>query len=232
MKLHEKIQALRKQHNMSQEQLGAIMGVSRQAISKWELGESIPDVDNIVHLSEVFNVTTDFLLKNARHLPPEHETEEHIPLPETFIAPRQNYIFTRTLLIAGGIGLIMSSIGGLLWWRTADMLFAASLYVIVLGIAAIIRKYLHNTQVPTLAVVGAKIILGCFIVISISGIQGFLNRDRANILLVFTWAVAQIGNMLIFAACTKQFFDKRKKTTNVIDLRPNATESDVTSWKN
>jgi len=65
MKLGEKILILRKQHGMSQEQLAARILVSRQAISKWELSESLPDVDNIVQLSEVFNVTTDYLLKNG-----------------------------------------------------------------------------------------------------------------------------------------------------------------------
>ena len=65
MNLGEKIQTLRKQSKMSQEQLAEKVFVSRQAISKWELSESLPDVDNIVQLSSVFGVTTDYLLKNG-----------------------------------------------------------------------------------------------------------------------------------------------------------------------
>ncbi|MCL2576211.1 MAG: helix-turn-helix transcriptional regulator [Defluviitaleaceae bacterium] len=65
MKFEEKIQILRKQYNLSQEKLAEMVGVSRQSISKWELGEASPDIVNIVRLSEVFNVSTDYLLKGA-----------------------------------------------------------------------------------------------------------------------------------------------------------------------
>jgi len=62
MTLGEKILVLRKQNGMSQEQLAEKITVSRQAISRWELNESIPDVDNIVQLSNIFSVSTDYLL--------------------------------------------------------------------------------------------------------------------------------------------------------------------------
>lgn len=62
MKFGEKLQLLRKQKGMSQEQLALQIGVSRQSVSKWELGDSLPDTDKIVLLSKVFEVTTDYLL--------------------------------------------------------------------------------------------------------------------------------------------------------------------------
>ncbi|MCL2618711.1 MAG: helix-turn-helix domain-containing protein [Defluviitaleaceae bacterium] len=62
MTLAEKIQGLRKQRGMSQEQLAERVTVSRQAVSKWELGESLPDIDNVVQLSRIFEVSTDYLL--------------------------------------------------------------------------------------------------------------------------------------------------------------------------
>lgn len=64
MKLGEKLYQLRKSKGMSQEQLAAQIKVSRQAISKWELCESIPDTDNIIQLSNLFGVSTDYLLKD------------------------------------------------------------------------------------------------------------------------------------------------------------------------
>lgn len=64
MTLGEKIQKLRKDHNLSQEKLAEILNVSRQALSKWELGSSVPEVEKIVLLSRYFNVTTDYLLKD------------------------------------------------------------------------------------------------------------------------------------------------------------------------
>ena len=63
MRLGEKIQILRRQKDISQEQLAERLNVSRQAISKWETGESLPDIDNILRLSSIFDVTTDYLLK-------------------------------------------------------------------------------------------------------------------------------------------------------------------------
>lgn len=62
MKFGEKLQLLRKQKGMSQEQIALQIGVSRQSVSKWELGDSLPDTDKIVLLSKVFAVTTDYLL--------------------------------------------------------------------------------------------------------------------------------------------------------------------------
>lgn len=62
MSLNEKILQLRKSSGMSQEKLAENMNVSRQAISKWEVGESNPDTDKIVMLSKIFNVSTDYLL--------------------------------------------------------------------------------------------------------------------------------------------------------------------------
>ncbi len=62
MTLGEKIINLRKSRTLSQEQLGERLGVSRQAVSKWELNESVPDVEKVVALSRMFGVTTDYLI--------------------------------------------------------------------------------------------------------------------------------------------------------------------------
>lgn len=64
MKLNEKIYECRKKAGLSQEALAEKVGVSRQAISKWEVGTAVPELGNIVTLSEVFGVTTDWLLKD------------------------------------------------------------------------------------------------------------------------------------------------------------------------
>lgn len=63
MNLSEKIFELRKANNLSQEQLAEKIGVSRQSISKWESGETTPELERLVELSTAFNVTTDYLLK-------------------------------------------------------------------------------------------------------------------------------------------------------------------------
>ena len=64
MKLNDKIYYLRKRSGMSQEELAETLGVSRQAVSKWETGESSPDINKLLALSKTFEVTTDWLLSD------------------------------------------------------------------------------------------------------------------------------------------------------------------------
>ena len=73
MTLSEKILMLRKQKGWSQEELAEQLGVSRQSVSKWESGTSLPDLNRILDLSRLFSVSTDFLLKEAETM--EEETE-------------------------------------------------------------------------------------------------------------------------------------------------------------
>ena len=72
MILADKLIQLRKKSGMSQEELAEKMNVSRQAVSKWEGAQSIPDLDKILQLSELYGVTTDYLLKDSV------ENEEYI----------------------------------------------------------------------------------------------------------------------------------------------------------
>ena len=76
MTLGEKIQYYRKQNRLSQEELAARVGVSRQAVSKWELGDATPEVDKLVALAKAFGVTTDELLS-----PEEPQAETPPPPP-------------------------------------------------------------------------------------------------------------------------------------------------------
>ncbi len=70
MTLGTKLQTLRKSKNMSQEDLANILNVSRQAISKWETDQSLPDTTNIIAISKIFGVSIDYLLLNKEPDPP------------------------------------------------------------------------------------------------------------------------------------------------------------------
>ena len=63
MNIADRIQYLRKQNGLSQEELADKIGVSRQAVSKWESEQSTPDLDKIIVMSDLFEVTTDYILK-------------------------------------------------------------------------------------------------------------------------------------------------------------------------
>ena len=62
MSFGENLQQLRRQHQLSQEGLAEMLGVSRQAVSKWELGEGYPEVDKLLLLSKTLDASLDSLL--------------------------------------------------------------------------------------------------------------------------------------------------------------------------
>lgn len=64
MKFSDKFCALRGQSGYSQEQLAEKIGVSRQAVSKWESGEALPETSKIIQISDFFGVSIDFLLRD------------------------------------------------------------------------------------------------------------------------------------------------------------------------
>ncbi|MAT45083.1 MAG: hypothetical protein CL609_22350 [Anaerolineaceae bacterium] len=63
MTLGEKLVQLRKEESISQEKFAEMMNVSRQAVSKWELDQSIPEMETLIAISNYFNVSMDYLLK-------------------------------------------------------------------------------------------------------------------------------------------------------------------------
>ncbi len=76
MKIGEKIYSLRKKHNLSQEELANELNVSRQTVSKWEVGESCPDFDKIVPLCELFGISTEELLRDKKIEEKKEEKQE------------------------------------------------------------------------------------------------------------------------------------------------------------
>ncbi len=74
MKFEEKLVKLRKARNITQEQLAEKLGVSRQAVSRWEAGESTPDMLNLAGLCKYFGVSSDYLIND------DFTSDEDIPV--------------------------------------------------------------------------------------------------------------------------------------------------------
>jgi transcriptional regulator with XRE-family HTH domain len=87
MILADKLIDLRKKNGWSQEELADRLEVSRQSVSKWESAQSVPDMNRILKLSELFGVSTDYLLKDE--LGPEALGGETLPVPDTDLPLRQ-----------------------------------------------------------------------------------------------------------------------------------------------
>lgn len=69
MSVSKQLIHLRNLKGISQEELASLMNVTRQAVSKWETDQTLPDSEKIIRLSEIFGVTTDYLLKGKESDP-------------------------------------------------------------------------------------------------------------------------------------------------------------------
>ena len=104
MNLSDRIQYLRKARGISQEGLAEQLGVSRQAVSKWESEQSMPDLDKIISMSDYFEVTTDYLLKGIE---PVVQKEEEQSIKHRRIASNICYQLSLGFI---GLGIILSII--------------------------------------------------------------------------------------------------------------------------
>ena len=99
MDFNEKLQTLRKEKNITQEELAEKLDVSRQAVSKWESGQSLPEIDKIIELAKMHEVSLDYLLTN------EKERKNFEPQKNALQTKKSNLrIIMASLLL--GIGLI------------------------------------------------------------------------------------------------------------------------------
>lgn len=104
MKLSEKIVKLRKSNGWSQEEFAEKLDVSRQAVSRWEVGTAQPDAMNILQLSKLFGVTADYLLND------DYESDMDIPrLKETNEALDIKKDSVRKLSLIAALAFLLSS---------------------------------------------------------------------------------------------------------------------------
>ena len=119
MNIADRIQSLRKSKGISQEELADKIGVSRQAVSKWESEQSLPDMERIILLSDFFDVTTDYLLKGIE---PTQESDGEKVVARVCMAVGSAFNFIglvaailiwkeRQNTVATAVGLILMAIG-------------------------------------------------------------------------------------------------------------------------
>lgn len=159
----QKIQTLRKQRGLTQEQLAQRLGVSRQAVSRWELDESLPETANLLPLGEVLGVSIDTLLDPAQGLegpaPKEEPSTPAAPSPTApslrgllkrrlwlFLLPMELVVFAALALWrlgnAPSLALILLTQG--LWLCFLLYLLLLVIYFLVWGI----RYFKQRTRPP------------------------------------------------------------------------------------
>lgn len=110
MRFCEKLQSLRKKAGLSQEQLAEQMNVTRQAISKWETGEGMPDVDNLLPLARLLHTTVDYLLDEDVQAPAAKTAQSDWWERVKAFARRYGYWSGYALVVIGALRLVYTLI--------------------------------------------------------------------------------------------------------------------------
>ena len=117
MILADKIIQLRKKNGWSQEELAEKLGVSRQAVSKWEGAQATPDLNKLLAMSRLFGVTTDYLLKDDMEAEEYAQSTDETPLRRITLQEAGEFLALRkkaSLCIAGGVLLCVLGVIALL----------------------------------------------------------------------------------------------------------------------
>ena len=131
MTLAEKLLALRTEKGLSQEDLAERMGVSRQSVSKWETDQSVPDLDRIIKLADLFGVTVDELVREGeRPQPPE---------PKVIYVEREKQGLTPVQTL-GVVAEVMGVVLVILGLFGAPVLSLIGVALIPLGLPLILSK--------------------------------------------------------------------------------------------
>lgn len=132
MTFGEKIQKLRKEAGLSQEELAYQLGVSRQAISKWERDNGYPETEKIVRMSRIFKVTLDYLLNEEGTQASENTAEQGIYVSREMADGFLLYQKRRFLKIAIAVGIMVGSLA--LSFIISDISILLFMLVLIIGI--------------------------------------------------------------------------------------------------
>lgn len=154
MNIADRILSLRKMKGISQEELADRIGVSRQAVSKWESEQSTPDLDKIIIMSEYFNVTTDYILKGIE---PQKNSDN-----QSYFASRILYIASTSFIAIG----LLCAFGAWYEERSAESIWG-SMIIQVVGAAAYFIGRLMSKEKASFIVKWLNIAIAAFMPVSL-----------------------------------------------------------------
>lgn len=121
MRMEEKLVSLRRGKNITQAELAERLDVSRQAISRWEVGSAVPSTENLKRLSELYGVSLEYLLNDSGSNDPEADKKESRPEQPENSKPRREKLWIKILVCAAACafifvmisaGILMSKMSG------------------------------------------------------------------------------------------------------------------------
>lgn len=146
MTLGEKIQLSRKKKGMSQEDLANLLNVSRQAVQKWESGASTPELNKLVEMSNIFEVSLDWLVKdvNVEEQPSNKDAHSDAAPPLANTKTRNSYLVIKVFLI---IGMVLTPLS---FSANIMRVFSFENTGVVLAVLAIMYAITLTLGIPTL----------------------------------------------------------------------------------
>ena len=157
MILADKIIKQRKKNGWSQEELADKMNVSRQAVSKWESAQTIPDLDKIMQLGELFGVTTDYLLKDSIEDEEIAEVAEEKPVRKISLDDANTYLATQKknswLTAIGALLCILSPVALIILGGYSEQTTNGDIYSII---GLVVMLVLIAVAVPMFIVCGNR----------------------------------------------------------------------------
>ena len=206
MNMADRIQYLRKTNGISQEELADKLGVSRQAVSKWESEQSLPDLGKIITMSDYFEVTTDYILKGIEPVADKEQKSSELTSKILYIAS--------TAFVA--IGLFSAFAG---WYekQTMDTVWG-SMIVQAVGIAGYFIGRLFSAARPPFAVNWLN--LSGFLFMPFSMVTGAISIAlfKEGWIAPYPIDIAHVALFVIvyISICAISFIVLKRRTTGVL----------------
>ena len=212
MNMADRIQYLRKTKGISQEGLADKVGVSRQAVSKWESEQSVPDIGKVMILSDYFEVTTDYLLKGIE------------PKPDVSDKTPDARIFSTTGTVFNFIGIIVA----IIVWKEEQTSVSVAIGLILMAMGCLIHfigQFIGKNK---------KTASKCFFILNvwilslipISCIFNFIDGTLGGFWWTFT-PIPQLGNSLTSYGLCWLFYIGGCIFTDVILLKKKNSRANI-----
>lgn len=186
MTFGEKLQSLRQKAGLSQDALAEKLHVSRQAVSRWERDETMPETDKVVMLADLFHVTTDYLLRQQA----EGETEDKTASPSG--AERKHDWVDKLAYLAKTKGYLLGWL--LVVWGVVDLLGLLSTILMLNGVLGISR----NVQID-------------YIIGSITDMPSMAGMVTGILWLPALYGILKIVAGVLVLRCGKRYAEKVKE---------------------
>ena len=206
MNMADRIQYLRKTNGISQEELADKVGVSRQAVSKWESEQSLPDLGKIITMSDYFGVTTDYILKGIEPVADKEQKSSEL-------TSKILYIASTAFVVIG----LFSAFAGWYEKQTMDTVWG-SMIIQAVGIDGYFIGRLFSAARPPFAVNWLN--LSGFLLMPFSMVTGAISIALFNEGRIAPYPI-DIAHVALFvivyiSICAISFIVLKRRTTGVL----------------